>query len=721
MIRACIAFLGLATVAAAETAKIYSGEHGTFTRLVIELPDRANWAVGRARDGYAFSLTGREQPKYDLNSVWQRIDRSRLANLGTDPDSHGLMLELACDCHIFPFEYRTGVVVLDIKPGPAPEGSVFEAMLSGTIDLAEPPLKPQGVHLQESYDWLTDQKDASETPETPVLPMMLATGDVSLEPLRDTLLQQIAQGAADGVVNMRLNGRKTSTDFTADSVLPWSHVRFGEQPGLLVGDADSFFEAVLPAADCTEAALLDFGAWGDNIAPLDLLAKARSSPYGEFDAPDLDAVLRSVRLHLYLGFGAEARQQARLTEASAYSATLRLYQSLGRIVDGEPDPDTPFATMLDCDGPAALWAALARDRLPNGPGVNRDAILRGFQALPSHLRSHLGSTLAEKFLALDDPNAARVIRDAMQRAPNADPSTIARLDAESELRRGDTQAAMDHARKAVALDGDGTEAILTLVETHFRTLEPIEPIVVEALEAMQGEASGTEQEGAIRRAIPLALALSGQTDSAFGQSSLSAGILADLWRVVEALATDDAFLRHAVLPVGTDPPDVDPDLDLAIAKRLLSLGFPDPALSWLNPVEPSDLLEVRIVAAEAELHRGNARATTDLLAGENEPEAEILREKALTRLGDFSADNAVSAAAEPAKTTIPDGTLAVDASGFAPSNPEVWSAAERSAQRITPDAETGLLSRGAAALEASVASRTAIEELLNSVATPDIN
>ena len=87
--------------------------------------------------------------------------------------------------------------------------------------------------------------------------------------------------------------------------------------------------------------------------------------------------------------------------------------------------------------------------------------------------SEVDDVLAEKFLARDDADAVRVIRDAIERAPDADPAAVALLDAESDLHLGDAEAARDHALEAVALDGNQAEALIALVETHFRQLEPI--------------------------------------------------------------------------------------------------------------------------------------------------------------------------------------------------------------------------------------------------------
>lgn len=715
MIRRLLVSMSLVGPVSAEPVRVYSGEHGDFTRLVVELPSEVGWTVGRTPEGYAFSVSGPTRPDYDLSAVWQRIARSRVTALDADATTGTLRLTLGCDCFLFPFEYQPGVVVLDIKPGSAPEGSAFEAAFVDQAFVARP---SPGTTTDAGYDWLSRPSGTSTRRQVAKLPLPLATGEVSLEPIRDALLQQVARGAADGVVDMALPLPDRAAPVADADTLPWSSMRIGERPGILVSDPDAFVEGMLPAATCAADDDLDVAAWGLGGTPNDLLSAARTGLYGEFDAPVPEAVLRSVRLHLYLGFGAEAAQQAGLLDQESEEGPLALYRSMARLVDGESDPDTPFAAMLDCDGAAALWAALARDRLPAGPGVNRDAILRAFLALPPHLRSYLGSPLAEKFLARDDADAVQVIRDAIRRAPDADAGAVALLDAESDLQFGDAAAARNHALEAVALDGNQAESLVALVESHFRQLEPIGSDVPDALLALRGETSGTALAGAIDRALVLSLGLSGQTEAAFLEPAATGAILVDLWRVVLDRATDDDFLRQAVLPEGSETPDLDPGLDLAIANRLLALGFPDAALIWTGPVLATDEPDRRLAAAKAELDRRNARRAVDLLSGLQGTEAATLRATALVQLDELAAAGTLLAAAGQTDAALRTSLWRGDWSNLDPTAPKAWQAAAGLTEPALTDTSAGLLGRGAEAVAASTASRAAIEALLGSVAIP---
>ena len=722
MIRATLILVSLAAPAVGETARVYSGEHGDFTRLVIELPSGPDWVLGRTDDGYAFAAKGTEQPDYDLSGVWQRISRARASAITRDPETGALRLSLGCDCHIIPFEYGPGVIVLDIRPGDAPKASEFEAAFDDLREGGAEPGQPLADAPAQNYTWL-DRRAAAALPDQKPrsLPLPLSTGGVSLEPLRDELLEQLARGAADGIVDLGIPANASRKPKAASEDLPWSGVRIGEQPGLAAWLPTPFEEDRKPAEACMEDSLLDVAAWGEALPPSDILASARSGLFGEFDMVDPDAVLRSVRLHLYLGFGAEAAQIADLVTNAADAEPLSVYKSMGRIIDGEPDPATPFAGMLDCDGPAALWAGLARDRLPRGPGVNRAAILRAFQSLPPHLRSHLGSGLAERFLEIDDPDAARIVRDAMSRAPEVDAKTIALLDASHSLQRGDSEAARQHAAEAVALDGNQAKSLVTLVEAHFRDLQPLGSDVPEALGSLRGEIEASDLGAKVDRAIVLSLALSGQLDAAFSYRDPGEETLADLWRVAASRAEDDPFLRHAVLPAGLQPPKLAPDLALNIAVRLLDLGFPDAALVWIGPVSTADIADRRLVAARAQLGLGDAKATLKLLEGMNDAESASLRADALLQLDDLpDAASALLAAGKP------EEALQVELwQGKGPSAeadvPFVWKNPALSPSTIAPDGESGLLGRAAASVEASMASRAAIEALLQSVSQPSSN
>jgi tetratricopeptide (TPR) repeat protein len=725
MIRLLSLLLLLALPATAETARVFSGEHEDFTRLVIDLPQAGDWTVGRTPMGYAFAANASSQTSYDLDRVWDRIPRTRLQALRADPETGALQLTLACPCHVFPFEYRPGMVVLDIKDGPPPPGSSFEAAFTGFPDtgrLADgqmlPTLRPPGQPpaLQGRYDWLAVTRLDGPVAAGLTPPLSLASGAVSLQPLRDELLEQISRGAAVGVVDMVLPGPPPDAPENS-AATAWSQIRIGEMPGMSIVDPRQPEELTAEGGTCIADEAVNLPAWGVDRPPIELLSEARSGLYGEFDRVEPEAVMRSIRLHLYLGFGAEAAQIAELLDEGDRSEELRTYLSMARLVDGENDPSTPFLGMLGCDGAVALWAALALDRLPPGPQVNAAAIVRSFVALPPHLRRALGPGVADRLLQRGDADLARIVRDTIQRSPDSTVAEVALLDAKAELQADRNEAARDFAQASVDEGTDSPDPLIALVEAHFRDAEPLSPEIATALLAFQRETSSGAEAAKVQRALLLALALSDQTAAAFAMVEETGVQEPDLWQVAAKRASDDDFLREAVLSSGQAAPSVAPEVALSVASRLVDLGFPEAALAWLDPVSQSAPEEVRRVAAQAEFLLGDARATLDLLASLDSPEDQVVKAKALVQLGQIEpARQAFEAAGLPdeAARLLPwkADWPQVQAEGTGP-----WVGAAGVAT-VPAREETGPLARGNALVEESGAARAALDALLSAVPAP---
>lgn len=712
MIRLLMLFGLLASPAHAETALVYSGEHEDFTRLVIELPNAGDWTVGRTPMGYAFAAVGEPQPQFDISQVFRRIPKTRLQALQHDADTGALRLTLACACHVFPFEYAPGVIVLDIKPGPAPPASSFEAAF------VMPP--PDGLPAMSdtpslSYDWL-DGDPALVAMLPPETDLTLPTGTISLAPLREELLLEISRGAARGVVDMALSEEPPTSVRAKDETLPWSQIHIGPAPDSSVTVVANGEEGQSPQNEaCPPDELMSVGEWGHGRRPLDLLTEARSGLYGEFDALDPEAVLRAIRLHLYLGFGAEAAQFTQLLENPALAEEVALLRSMALVIEGTPDSGSPFAEMLACDGVAALWAALALDHFPPDAVINSDAVARSFLALPPHLRAALGGTLSERLLTLGEGEAARIVRDAVGRNPEIADGVVDLLDARADLHMGEPDEALTHAEAALAVDGREVGAWIALVEAHFQKGEPLPAEKAEALLAFAGEVEGLEIEGEFFRALSLAQILSGQPAAGFSIAAERDVPRSDLWLTTVAIATDDDFLRQAVS--GTIDP-VAPEVANAVAARLIKLGFPDAAALWLTPTGPDDPPERRRIAAEAELSRGDARQSLTLLAGLDAPEDEALRAGALLQLGQISKAREAFVAAG-----LPDMSQRLAAWENAWVELEaldapLWAPLLNGANAAKPET-AGPLARGSAAIEASLASRESIEALLAGIAVPE--
>ncbi|MCX7286965.1 MAG: hypothetical protein NTW20_05240 [Rhodobacterales bacterium] len=699
-----------------QSARVLSGEHADFTRLVIELPGDGDWILGRTMTGYGFASGSVMQPVYDLSKVWDRIPRSRLQSLRVDPDSGALLISLACPCHVFPFEYQKGMVVLDIRGGPAPPASAFEAAFSLPSATLAPISRPE-LAVISAYDWLDPLLPVAGAARTGNLPLQPSSGDPALQKLRDELLLQISRGAADGVVDMKLPGKATLTAINSGAALEGARISLGELPGVAILEgSDELEDRQTDKAECLPDKDLSVADWGNDRPPLDLLAEARGGLYGEFDAADPAAVLRAIKLHIYLGFGAEALQYAALLPDPEADRDLAPLLSMARLIDGESDPATPFASMLGCDGSAALWAALAHARLPPTTEVNTDAIVRSFQTLPPHLRRALGMALVDRLLERD-ADAARMIRDAMERTPEMPKGTVALMDAKADLQAGLSDAALVHAEAALAGGGSTPDGLIALVDAHFRSSLPLSADVAEALGSLFREADPGRNGQELHRALVLSLALSGQVDEAFGLVDPAAPESADLWSVLADRAEDGAFLVHAVLPSDAPVPPVSEKVALALATRLSALGFAEAALAWLGPVGPEDPALRREIAATAELLRGDARRVLTLLSGLEGPEITRMRTEAQTQLGALDAARQSLEADGQADKAFRLATWQEDWPTLQTGGADPWATAAAFAT-VPPPMAPGTLARGMELLADSTAARTAITALLTGVPAP---
>jgi hypothetical protein len=711
MIRWLVLVMAISGTAAAENARVISGEHADFTRLVVELPATADWAVGRTAMGYGFKIRAEVQPTYDLSRVWDRIPRSRLQALRVDPESGALVLALACDCHFFPFEYRPGTVVLDIRQGSAPPGSVFEEPLtrvSGLLPGNKPPFAPEATR----FSWLDLPRLRPEQRPFSLLPAAPGGEGATLDPLRDELLLQLSRGAADGVVEMVLPGKPAIPEVQGMGDLSGALIRIGELPGLEVGTALDAEQHTDEA--CIPDKVIDLSGWGSGRPALDLLVEARTGLYQEFDAPSPQDLARSVRLHLYLGFGAEARQYAALIDGAESDPAMSTLLSMARLIDGEPDPSSPFVAMTGCDGAAALWAVLTHASIPTAASLNADAVVRSFRALPPHLRRHLGPRLAELLLQRD-AEAARMIRDAFRRTQDVAAGPVALMDAMAELHASRPDAAVGHAEAVVEADGADLAGLAALVEAHLQSGTALSPEVAASLVALR-ELDGAHPSRR-ERAVILALALSGQTEDAFAIAGPDHPDLADLWKAAARHADEDAFLAHAVLSPAMSPPEVEAEVGLAIAKRLAAGGFHETALQWLGQVEADADPARRVVAARSQLALGNARRTLQLIAGLSNPEVQELRADAFRQLGAYSAAREALVSAGNAEEGTRLASWGGDWSQVQVEGSPVWAEASLRVQPAPTDA-TAPLAAGQAALSDSAAARAAIEALLAAVQPP---
>ena len=647
---AVLFWLALSSSVLGQTVVVQSGDHPDFTRLVLELPKQSGWRLGRTDQGYELRIDN-EALRFDVASVFASITRKRLAAIWMDPNTGALQFGIGCACYAVPFEFRPGVIVVDLRDGPPPAGSSFERSLGGDRETQlaprqnrRPQSRPKALLAAQAsatgevfpkYNWLEAQPKTRIVAQNslPVAPSGLAPKIINTGQFKDTLLRQLSLGAAQGIVQMV----QPSLASRAVSQPP----PFGPRANIRIGTLQGFQVTTAPAADntvisegvaCISDATLNLREWGTDTPVATQLADSRTDLVGEFDRPDPVAVIRATKLLLYLGFGAEARQL--MAKLPVNDPDQAIFVSLSKLVDGGSDLAGPFAGMQTCDTSVALWAVLTEPQLTASQKPQTEAVLRTFSALPGHLRRSLGPELATKFLAIGDFATARSISNAVQRGMTETPPDVAVMSAEIDLANGEPAKAAAQLIPALAQAGPSTaQTLIALVDSQIAAGEQIDPRTATALAALVREQAGGTFELDLRRAQILALGASGDFDQAFDLLSGMPDVADDLWKILALSGSDIAILNHAVIPPETSMSTVPREARVAIAAKLLTLGLPTETLLWLGPQTATTAISDRILAAAATLSNQDPAATLDWVTGVDDKKAADLRAQSLWKLG----------------------------------------------------------------------------------------
>lgn len=698
MILRLLLFAGLLIVpglAWAENAKVRSGEHAGFSRLVVTLAEPAAWKFGRSEDGYELRLD-RAGVIFDLAQVFTRIPKTRIGAVASMGESR-LTVTANCACHAETFEFRPGILVIDLKDGAPPEGSRFETVLD-TRQTEEPPETP-------AYEWVAAGTKVEDKRPVAMLP---ATA------LRDSLLRELSLGAARGVIDMQLAevpGPETAGQMTGQ-------IRVGTEISFEPHQGGATDPVTLQSGICIDEMALAIQDWASPADPAAVLSRAREGLLEEFDKPDPDAVEKAARRYIFLGFGREARQIVAQLAPEIPSAPLLM--SLGILVDGEADPVTAFAGMENCDTAAALWSVLARSHLRPSERINASAIVRAFSALPPGLRRTLVLPLGERLLEQGDTESARRVRDAAGRVSQDGATGAALMTAELLVHEGDSIAAEE--KLAAIAGGRGSlepEALIAQVELAAAQRSAVPPETISDLAILAQQHRGLDIEPKLRRALVLAEALSGDFGAAMKDVERAPESRMEVWSLLAEIGPDTAVLDFAIFGQSEVRPQVPRDTGVRFAERLAKLGFGDEAALWLSAVAPdpgSRAEQERLLFARIALANRDALSTVRHLAGIPGADAASLRAEAQMQLGDFSAAVLSLKEVEDVEGVARAERLSQHWEGVATQDAGVWQRAASFAPGegpALPEGEAVTLSAAIQVVSESGAAREALSALLS--------
>lgn len=652
----CVAlgFCGSSAQAQAQAQNILvtTGEHASFTRLVLQSARPITWQLQpRVEGGTSRTLSITEAgANIDISRAFQRIPRSRLASLIRT--QAGLELHLNCDCPINAWTEREGLVVLDIANPPqtasapalpaASATDIFPPLRFTQSDLA----RSAGVTLARSLSADAGSSGLAGNPAGHG-PMPSPLAETERQEIMRQLTAQVAGALTQGILDpshespahlemIRLGDGDPSTAIPPNLRIMSVLDRPDEDASLLPDDQ--------PNA-CAAAAALDFA-----IAPAPgsfntALAAGLSRWVGEFDQPEQAATEELVILYLQHGFGAEAR--ALIENAVHPIAGRDLLLGFADTLEGrQSNSRLRLAEQHSCGGAAAMLAALA------GAPVSR-VLARGsdiastFAQAPGILRNGLGSALISILAEADAVDAARVVADTLRRTPNARPEDLQMADALLDRARGETLQAVARLTHDA---GEDIASLLLRLQIALETGAVVPDSVLLNAEAIAStHRSSTQGKELLAAIIRLRIAAGTAVDalalvdrlrawegtSTQGRASLEE--LGDmLWFGLALQASDTDLLEMILNRTDWRNPAFSVETRTALAERLLVFGLTEAAEALLSaPRAEAD----RQLLARLHFERGEPDLVLAVLGDDQSDAAESLRAHALHARGDSRASS----------------------------------------------------------------------------------
>ncbi len=644
-----------------------SGEHADFSRLVLEFESPAAWQLGRIEGGYALRLTA-PVPEFDLSGVFDFMPKTRVEDVVET--AQGLQFVVRCECHADAFDYRPGILVIDIKDGPAPASARFEERFAedlaggtarGAADDPTPVPAPRPPQFRATAPAVGRADVArSRAPDfglglslgsggassaLPISPVSLPSPDQSVA--RQALVEGFARAMSQGLLTPTATGGEVLPDGTTTSEQP---VGFTLRLGT---DLPGNPEVPVSAEKCDPANAYDLARLSENETPGSMISLANTflaeAPPGE----ETQSSVSAARLYLRLGFGAEA--QAALRVYGAESEEAEILAEIAGIIDAPGEASAPILELrASCPNAAALWALLSG--AADLEDLDIQAAEAAFSALPGDLRRHLGPAVSQAFRARGADDAATLSRKAVTRLPTPVPPAL-RLEEEVVIAEETSEGETPPVASTNAEDPTdpllATERMTLRLAADLRRQSQVPTSVLDEASALLHETRGAPQSDALlqvmagvlgaanrpREGIAMLEAIAGST---YAESYDLGAAQGTLLEALADLTSDGAFLSY-VIPRGPEgfPSALTFKQAEHLSTRLSDLGFSTEAARFVADFgdEPSGLGDAtrNLFLASAAIEAGRPDEALARLATDDSPAAMALRAQALRDVAAYDA------------------------------------------------------------------------------------
>lgn len=653
MIRVICFILCFPVAAMSQTVPIESGEHATFSRLVLLIGSRTDWEITPTDGGYLINLDG-DVNGFRTDTVFDLIPRDRISNVvQRTPDS--VFIEVSCECYIDAFDYSGGWIVVDIVDGENPDPDLALVAVqddeNATTVLSQVEERDPNVAFPVLPNLLTLESPANTDLVGLNVPLNLEpqTASPELAALEVALIEGLARAATQGVLDPAMISVAEPMSVvseqppTVDSLPMVAGPRTANtQPGvgvstsvdrdlaLIAGEIESAI-----GSTCLPEDLFSIENWGDDSGFHEQVAGLAEDLAGEFGEEPRDAQDALARLYIHFGFGAEARVV--LAADPALSQTRQVLFELAGLIDDYPGSYDLIATQAGCRTPAGLWAFYVNPmRLQED---DRRNLLQQFYRVPQPLRGQIAPRVAQKFIEAGDPETADRVLNASANSDFEATHDVQVTRALIAVERDDPEGAIEVLRReALENSRASPESVVQLINLSLDQDQAPNVDDLDLAAVMQREFRGRPVAEDLAIAEARGRIAIGQYDTALalmtGRDGAQPNLLIDA--AYAALTRDSQtpeFLEYAFTNI---PQQVTSRTQNAMAERMLDLGFPERAIDLLAaPADQDAAAERRYLRAQGSIAVGDYLAVLDGLTGISGKRADELRSQAYVGLGEY--------------------------------------------------------------------------------------
>ena len=746
--------------AMSQSIRILGGEHSEYSRLVFYLPQKVEWSLEKG-DKELVVKFDMDDLRIDAETVFDRMSKARVRAISLTESGDGITIELGCACDVSSFWHNGSMFVVDVlhlEEALEPIGAAVAQktvsphqttpIFSKTLDLPLRNGRPSARLVKKSLPVPTESERQDRSVSAVPKPSDLREREAFLKESQNRLVTQLGRAASQGLLspnaslgspakhksNQKDEHGNNQPKNTLQVELP--NTQSDPVKNLSINAITSidrdYLENLntqmtdLTTSSCLDVEAVDVGGWGNGDGLPKQLGALRASLTNEIDRLNPDAVVELAKVYLHFGFGSEAK--AVLDILPGESDLLEVLTALSSIMDDDqPKDKMTFQKQLNCDTPAALWAALSHRDLPKDEPVNTDAILRSFAALPVHLRAHVGPDLSHTFLRAgmvsESGQVLRVLgRSEESQSPN---EKLAR--AELKFFTGDAEAANKHLKDVIEGNAEpAPEALLRSIENALEADQDVSFDLAQLVGAFAHEHQTSDLGQRLSRAFVLGLGASGSFEEAYaellnyesGDNPSPDALRAELAGMVVAKAGDLEFLRYALAGQFGNPEKLSVKTAMAVSQKLGEARFYAPALTFLErDFTGQSEQEARTIRADLFLSLNQPRQAEVELLGLVGRDIDFLRARAKSMVGKHKLASDLYQSLGKTDEAMREAWLARDWSRVSESD-SVYGIFPGPESSEVNESETGLLTRSTTLLETATRDREAIEALLLDLPQP---